>query len=335
MNQLKYKILASYNAPERLTLAYAAFTAVLTLALWSRLDEPVCLLLQRVGIVLLVCALNAVWQRFPRQDLRVLRTIVPLALLAFWYPDTFEFCSTFPNQDHIFARCDYALFGCQPALVFSTALSGQFWSEAFHLGYFSYYPIILTACLVALCRKPNRGLDHWTPVSLESRPIERFEWVCGVVLASFFLYYLVFLFLPVAGPQYYFEAIGRDAASMGNYPELGHYFRGHAELSADADQLPRGVFQILVDLTQRAGERPTAAFPSSHVGVSTIVLWLLFRLRRNWALALLPLWVLLCFSTVYLQAHYFIDAITGLLTAPIFLIAARWLTNRLTPSTSI
>ena len=64
-----------------------------------------------------------------------------------------------------------------------------------------------------------------------------------------------------------------------------------------------------------AGERPTAAFPSSHVGVSTICMLLLWHDRNYRLLAVLaPFYLLLCCATVYIQAHYLIDAIAGFIT---------------------
>lgn len=331
MKQINSHILRTYIAPERLTLGYAILTSLLTLILWPWLDRPGYMLLQRAAIIGLIFVVHELWLRYPQRPFRLLRTLIPLALLTYWYPDTFQFCSVFGNLDHVFAQAEQTLFGCQPAVVFPQKVTSTFWSEAFHLGYFSYFPLILTVCLLSLNQTPTHGLDHWTPENLSERPVNRFEWVSGVVLAAFFLYYIIFLFLPVAGPQFYFQAIGPEAVATGHFPAIGYYFRSHVELTGDVNQLPAGFFQMLVDWAHKAGERPTAAFPSSHVGVGTIVLWFFFRLRRTWGLAVLPLWLLLCVSTVYLQAHYLIDALVGLLTAPVFLVVARWLTNHCTP----
>ena len=75
-----------------------------------------------------------------------------------------------------------------------------------------------------------------------------------------------------------------------------------------------GFFYYLLEVTHDAGERPTAAFPSSHVGVTTIVMLLALRTRsRRLIFSLLPFYILLCLSTVYILAHYAIDAIAGLI----------------------
>ena len=71
----------------------------------------------------------------------------------------------------------------------------------------------------------------------------------------------------------------------------------------------------MLDLTHDAGERPTAAFPSSHVGVTTVVMLLALRTRSKGIIfTILPFYILMCLSTVYIYAHYAIDAIAGLVT---------------------
>ena len=42
-----------------------------------------------------------------------------------------------------------------------------------------------------------------------------------------------------------------------------------------------------------------------------------------------PFYVLLCFSTVYLQAHYAIDALAGLVSGTLLFAVLMWATRRL------
>ena len=80
-----------------------------------------------------------------------------------------------------------------------------------------------------------------------------------------------------------------------------------------------------------AGERPTAAFPSSHVGITVVLLWLAWRLNGRWLFwVLVPLAVLMFFATFYIQAHYVIDALAGLVTGTLFY----WLFHLLFPLVS-
>lgn len=295
---------------EKATAIYTLLTAVFVLLLWPRLGNPGQMLGMRVLVMTALAAIYALYLRWPCRPLLVLRTLFPLSLLSVWYPETYEFCSIFPYLDHIFAGMDQALFGFQPALVFHKVCPELWWSELFHLGYFSYYPLILVTVLAAFWWKKKD-----------------FGRIAFIILASFFLYYLIYLFLPVAGPQYYFCATGGEQTATEVFPEVGHYFRTHTDMlpSPGSD----GLFRTLVEQAQEQGERPTAAFPSSHVGIGTILMILLFRIHRKTAFIFFPLYLLLVGATIYIEAHYFVDVIGGLLTAVVFF----WFTNWIYPRT--
>ncbi len=284
---------------EKATLAYVLLTALLALTLWPGMTCPARLMQGRILVVLGLAAAGLVYRLAPCRATLMLRYLYPLSLLAYWYPDTYEFCQLWPNLDHVFAAADHALFGAQPSLLFSQLLPQKFWSELFHMGYYAYYPMIALTVLTPLVTAP-----------------ERFSRTAFVVMASFFLYYMVYLLLPVAGPQYYFKAIGTDAAQAGHFAQLGDYFRTHTDMLPSPG--PEGLFRSLVEGAQASGERPTAAFPSSHVGVSTILMLLSWRNCRRLMWGMLPFYVLLCGATVYIEAHYFVDVLGGLLSALLF-----------------
>jgi len=113
-----------------------------------------------------------------------------------------------------------------------------------------------------------------------------------ILISSFLLYYFIFIIIPAEGPQFYFTF-------PDNYIEA------------------QGIFGNLVKLIQKNGEAPTAAFPSSHVGISWIVIFWLYQNFRKSVKYFLPFVILLMFSTVYIKAHYFVDVVAGFLTAPI------------------
>ena len=52
--------------------------------------------------------------------------------------------------------------------------------------------------------------------------------------------------------------------------------------------------------------------------MSTIMMILIFKQKRVVAYCFLPFYLLLCASTVYIQAHYLVDVIGGLVTAVLF-----------------
>ena len=122
-----------------------------------------------------------VHRRYPCKATVLLR-ISPIFLsLIYWYPETYEFCQLFDYKDHIFASIDYSVFGFQPSLKFGEWLSSTFWYELFNMGYYSYYYLMIAMVLFYFLA---RYAD--------------FQRATFVFLGSFFLFYLVFDFLPVA-----------------------------------------------------------------------------------------------------------------------------------------
>ena len=113
-----------------------------------------------------------------------------------------------------------------------------------------------------------------------------------ILISSFLLYYFIFIIIPAEGPQFYFP-----------FP--------------DNTIEAKGIFGNMVKLIQKNGEAPTAAFPSSHVGISWIVIFWLYQNFRKSVKYFLPFVILLMFYTVYIKAHYFVDVVAGFLTAPI------------------
>ena len=293
-------------------LAYNLLTSILVVVLSDRMDNASILLEQRFYIGVITFAMVYLYRLFPCKMVMLLRIVMQLAFLTYWYPDTYQFNRLFVNRDHWFAAFEQQVFGCQPSLLFHEALPQQVWSEAFNFGYFAYYFMIAFVVIFYFFRR-----------------YREFERTAFILIASFFIYYLIFIALPVAGPQYYFKAIGLEAAENGRFPPVGYYFLHHTEMLPNPGD-GSGFFHGMVESSQEAGERPTAAFPSSHVGVSTIVMMLAWRTgcRRLFSL-LLPVYVLLCCATVYIQAHYLTDAIAGLLSAIGIYYLTSWLFKKL------
>lgn len=284
-------------AAEWVVMAYLLLTTVIILFCYTDVVNPKAMLWGRARVVAMTAALWFVYRLWPCRLTLLLRVLVQLALLSWWYPDTYEINRMFPNLDHVFAAWEQNLFGFQPALLFSQAIPSHIFSELMDLGYASYYPMIALVLLVYFftCYK-------------------EFPRAAYIVLGAFFLYYVIFIFVPVVGPTFYYNAVGVDQIAKGVFPDLGLYFNNHQDCLPSPGDV-NGVFYHLVESAKEAGERPTAAFPSSHVGCSTVLMLLAWHSKKRWLLwVLLPLFVLLCFATVYIQAHYAIDAIAGLIT---------------------
>ena len=284
-------------AVEKITLIYNLLTSILILFMFQRMDHPLHMLWDRAVIAAMTFLLMYLYRLAPCKFSAFVRIAIQMSLLSYWYPDTFEFNRVFPNLDHLFATAEQWMFGGQPAVWFRHAFPQMWVSEPFNMGYFAYYPMILVVTLFYFIYR-----------------FDLFEKMSFVLVTCFFIYYLIYIFVPVAGPQFYFPAIGMDSVSQGVFPSIGDYFNHNQEL-LPGPGYQHGFFYSLVEGSQQVGERPTAAFPSSHVGVSTILMIMAWRASKKLFACLMPFYLLLCGATVYIQAHYLLDAIAGLVSA--------------------
>lgn len=284
-------------AVEKISLIYNLLTCIIILFLYQRMQHPGVMLIERSVIAVITFALMHLYRIHPCKLTALVRLGFQMGLLAYWYPDTFEFNRVLPNLDHVFASAEQGLFGCQPAILFSEKLPYIWVSEPMNMGYFFYYPMIALVVMFYFLKR-----------------FALFEKLSFILVTSFCIYYLVYIFVPCAGPQFYFPVIGEANVSQGIFPAIGDYFDQNSEVLL-APEYDRGFFYNLVKSSQQVGERPTAAFPSSHVGISTILMIMAWRGSRKLFALLLPFYLLLCMATVYIQAHYLIDSIVGFISA--------------------
>lgn len=284
-------------AVEKVIFAYIAFTVLLMVCFWERQVNPVPMLLMRLETILLIIAMWMLYRWKPCKLTRLLRVTALMLTLSWFYPDTYEVNKVLPNLDHVFAGLEQQMFSCQPSLLFSQYCPWGWFSELMCLGYVSYFPLMVSLLLYYFFRR-----------------YEEFGMASFVLITSFFVYYTIFVILPVTGPQFYYLAVGTDNIASGIFPNITDYFLTHSERMA-APGWSDGFFYHLLDITHDAGERPTAAFPSSHVGVTTVIMLLAAHTRsKRLFFSMLPFFILMCLSTVYIYAHYTIDAIAGFLT---------------------
>ncbi len=269
---------AKLTPVDKATLIYIFLTGLIIPVGWGQIGHPLFHLGMRVLFVLIIVVLVNFGYKISGVTGIFLRNFYSLVFFSLFYTETAALNRVIFKHyfDPVISGIENSLFGNQPSLMFSIHFPQRWLAELMHFSYFSFYLIISGFCLY---------LWFYNRVA--------FQKGLFVICFSFYLYYLIFIFFPVAGPQFYFPS-----------PE---------------NSIPGGyVFGWLMHLVHQLGERPTAAFPSSHVGISFLICFLSFRYARPLFFCFLFLFVLLCFSTVYLKAHYLIDVIGGLITAPLF-----------------
>lgn len=295
---------------EWVIMIYAAITMLIVLFCYTKLQNPDAMVWGRVRTVAVTVGVWAVYRFLPCRATVFLRVLIQLALLAWWYADTYSINILFPNLDHIIASWDQYLFKCQPALLFAQRFTQPLLTEFLEISYAAYYPIIFTVCLYYFFAR-----------------YQEFEKCCFIITASFFTFFLIFDVIPVAGPMYYYPAIGLSNAAKGVFPAVGNWFSTHLSMMKPPGWVDGFGYQLIASI--HGGERPTGAFPSSHIGI-TVVSIILAAKTRNKTLffCLLPFSIGICFATVYIRAHYAIDAITGLVAGFALYVLWAWVAKR-------
>jgi membrane-associated phospholipid phosphatase len=97
--------------------------------------------------------------------------------------------------------------------------------------------------------------------------------------------YLFFILFPVDSPFYLSEPPGE--------PLSGHFF-----------------YDLVHFVSDNGGARG-GAFPSTHVSVTTVILWVAWQRQRMIAYCLTPVALGLFFATVYGRFHYVVDVFAG------------------------
>lgn len=300
-------------AVEWIAMGYLLLTLLMMAVLWDKLVSPEQMIKGRITFVLVTLAAWGVYWLKPCRLTMFLRIAVQMVFLSWWYPDTYELNRILPNLDHVFAGCEQAVFGCQPALLFAQKVPWGWFSELMCMGYISYFPMMTILLIYYFFYRYNEFLK-----------------AAFVLLGAFFIFYVIFIFLPVTGPQFYYLAVGPEKIAAGVFPNLGDWFLTHSERMA-VPGWTDGFFYHILEMAHNAGERPTAAFPSSHVGITTVVMLLAHHAHcRKLVLGMLPFYILMCLSTVYILAHYAIDALTGLFTGVVLYFVLIRLSKRFT-----
>jgi membrane-associated phospholipid phosphatase len=204
---------------------------------------------------------------------RTIRELYPLLLLAGLYGelDVLNGPGAVPVYDGLVQQWELAIFGAQLSSEWWRAMPSQRWSAMLHAAYLSYYLIVVAPAFYFVWLRDLTALRHFVLV----------------VMTTFVLCYLVFIFFPVAGPYYVF-------------PRPEPWFTDN-------------IFARIVYNTLATGSSYGAAFPSSHVAAAVAATLAASRGSKRLAMALAFPTVLLAVAVVYCQMHYGVDAVAGLL----------------------
>jgi membrane-associated phospholipid phosphatase len=265
--------LGRLNLADKSTLVYNLIVILLLILFSHRIPSWHRLILLNLSMIAAIVFLFArVTDRSPA-ILRFLASFYPMFFFFGGYQQTERMNLIFFDQflDPFFRRIEYGLFGTKPAIVLAEHFPQWWISEYMHFAYFSYYLLFPIMGIILYLGKDRRIFEEYM----------------FTLCSSFYIYYLIFIALPVIGA----ESVGLPATA--------------------AD----GPFTRIMRVLYHNFEVGGGAFPSSHAGVAALLIVYAFgHLRKPAAWICAVLCVSLMIATVYCRYHYAIDAISGALT---------------------
>jgi hypothetical protein len=259
-------------------LGWIAVASVVAIARMNSAPYAVWVLVAHALVILLIILL-----RRPGRPTRAgVADLYPLAILLAFYGslDLLASSGGVTTHDPIVREWEEGLFGTQVSRTWWQSAPSRFWSTVLHASYFTYYLVVPAGPIWFLWRGDRRALER----------------TVLAILATFIVCYLVFLFLPVAGPYYEFARPG--PVMIDNW----------------AARLVYGVLEN--------GSSYGAAFPSSHVAATLVATGAAAIASRGLGLVLGVPSLLLTIGVVYCQLHYAVDALAGVLVAGVVMAGA-------------
>jgi len=187
--------------------------------------------------------------------------------------------------DQMLIAADRWLFGTDPTVALMS-VSSPLLTELLQIVYATFYflPMILAVSLVLNNRKTEADYSVFA------------------VIFGFFVSYIGYFLFPAVGPRFHlhdFTMTNKELPGL----FLTNFIR---EVINMGESIPAGTPNP-VSVVQRD------VFPSGHTMMTGITMYLSVKFESKTKWFLVPVGLLLMFSTVYLRYHYVIDVIAGLI----------------------
>jgi membrane-associated phospholipid phosphatase len=282
-----------YPAVDLFTIAYLGLGLLLLLFRGARPSVLVLAPLHAAGIAGLILFRRS--ERFQTSFLGSVLEFYPLPLFGLFYSEIATLNQLLHGGrmfDPWIQGIEMRLFGCQPSHDLALWWPMPWLGEYLHFGYFSYYLLVPVLAFVLRFRE---GLLAY-------------QRAIACVALAFYISFLFFITLPVAGPYYSFTPPEADRVGM-FLPHIVRWVLDH-------------------------GSSVGAAFPSSHVAVSLSTWIMAMRYHRRLAVIYAFIVPALAMGAIYGGYHYATDVLAGaLLGLGAGTLGHRWVTG-LTPDRS-
>ena len=260
------------RAIERVVLAYITLESAVAVSRLRAIPESGWILLANGLIVLLLWLVHRPGLgRFGRAAAELAPLLVMLA--SYGALDVLSGHGGITTHEKTVMHWEQTLFGGQVSRTWWQHSPSWFWATLFHGVYVGYYAILAAGPIWFLSQGQYRELRR----------------SIAALAVTYAICYAVFLFFPVAGPNYEFS---RPTGVIVDNPTA------------------RLAYRLLAQ-----GSSYGAAFPSSHVAAA-LVASAAAGLGSAWLGTVLAVpSVLLIFAVVYCQMHYAVDSAAGVMVA--------------------
>ena len=280
---------SSYSPLDIATAFYVIVSGIYLCFGISGLEDILPHFATRIGLLILIVVIVYCNKKYPGKYMGLLRSTYPVLLLSFFYTETGYLKNIIFHHN----LDDYFVHAEQWLWGFQPSLKFSEWMPQKWFNEFMnicYFSYYpLILGICVIFYFDNKPYSHKSIFT---------------IVFSFYLYYLFYDLVPVVGPQFHFNTLYTDEAPP---YYVGKFMR-----------------YILKNL-----EKPTGAFPSSHVGIALIVSVISFKhLRKYFYYSLLFVFGI-CFATVYLKAHYLVDVIGAIVTVPILMMISSYVYDKL------
>ena len=234
--------------------------------------------------------------RYEKKSQDGLKTLPLLRFIRYWYPVIFilfffkeiywiMFYLKTNYYDHLLIEADRWIFSVNPT-QYLMKYSSPLLTEILQIIYSLFYlmPVIY-------------GLELYL-----WKRYREFKYAMFVIFFGFYLSFLIYMILPAIGPRF----------TLHNFQEQNTELPGLLFTDILRDVINFGE-SIPSDIPNPESHAQRDAFPSGHTIIILLITFLSCKLKSNSRFFYIPYSVLMIFSTIYLQYHYVVDIIAGIM----------------------
>ncbi len=273
--------------PEIYTIIMLIIYSAFTIILFSKLDNPISLILTNIGIATVVIAIAFYQTRNAENNyLGLFRKIyfAPIVYLIYVQVQNYVQVVNPYLFDDVLISWDYAIFQCNPTEV-TNSFSFPLLTEILQICYMLYFVMPLMVGVDMHLKGNKKGFDEFA----------------AMILFAFYLSYLMYFFMPAIGPRFtihIFENLNLELPGL----FLTDYLR---EIVNNGGGIPNGHLDPASVVNRDC-------MPSGHTWITLTNMYLSFKHKSRIRWFVLIGGTGLVFATVYLRYHYVVDVLAGI-----------------------